>query len=435
MQQGQKREATKNQPAITIEPVLAEEAIDKKISFLQDLLAKYKVQEKDRGAVSNLISDYQKIREIQQSELSHDDYRNIIRILFQNLSLLDERYFSLQGQVNNESYAKAINDLYLKKEGILKKYLAKDYKAVISECKELETAFGADSLTFDAGILLAMSLAKEGRFLEAIDTSDKIIKDIEGRPDLIQLRAGLIEWRINTGKKEKALKEYEKLIKDMEERQSLFDKTTNKINSQDKNIEQSDQLLKDLLNEKANTDVNTRIANVMKEVNSLINQGDFAGAKILLLRWKLRTEDPLEIVQIDKALTSLDLSEKESQENLKNNTKEDIDSVTKLIEDEEYEPAIKMLELIKSRGDRNQDIDMLMNSAVEKLINKERNKAAKIFLTVKKTTDIKKKEELLVSAQDILSGLIEKYPSSDLIDKLKSNLNSVKDELKKIKSN
>jgi len=429
-----KREIIKNEPTIKVkaEPILPIDAIDKKISVLQDLLANNRVQEKDWETVSNLISDYQKIKDLSQGDLPQRDYREIILMLFRNLSLLDEKYLSSQDKVNNEIYAKALNDLYLKKQSIFKKYIRKDYKGVISECNELEKAFGKDSITFETGILLAMSLAKEGRLSEAINTGDRIIKEIEGMPDLIQLRAGLIEWRIDTGKKEKALNDYQKLIENLKERQTIFDKTTSRVNSQNKNIAEADQVLNNLLNKELNSDVNARITNVLKEVDTLINKGDFAGARLLLLKWKLRTNEPVEIAAIDKALKALDFSEKQYQENLKTNKKEGIEVATKLIEEEDYESAINMLDLIKNGGDSNPDISKQKNIAIEKLINKERNRAAKIFQAAKKTDDIKKKKELLLSAQNILKGLIEKYPSSGLIEKLNSHLDSVNNELKKI---
>jgi len=426
-------EPIKTEPVIKMEPALPADAIDKKISVLQDLLASNKVQEKNRDAVSRLISDYQMIKDLSQGDITQDDYRTIILMLFNNLSALDEKYLSYQEQPEDQIQAKAINDLNLKKQSILKRYIAKDYKAVIFECNEMEKAYGKDTITSETGALLAMSLAKTGKLSDAISTADRIINEMEGRPDLIQLRAGLIEWRIKTGKKEKALKEYQKLVDNMDERQALLEKTTSKINSQNKNIAGSDQALNDLINKELNSDVNARITSIMKEVDKLKGQGDFEGARLLLLKWKTQTDEPLETAEIDKAIKALDLSEKQYHDNLKNNWKEGIEAARKLIEKEEYEEAINMLDLINTGGDGSAEIKRLKDTAIENYINKERNRAAKIFQTARKTDDIKKKGDLLLTAQDILNKLIEKYPYSDMIDKIKRHMDAIKDELKKIK--
>ncbi|MFH1953464.1 MAG: hypothetical protein ABIL06_17830 [Pseudomonadota bacterium] len=69
---------------------------------------------------------------------------------------------------------------------------------------------------------------------------------------------------------------------------------------------------------------------------------------------------------------------------------------------------------------------------MESLINSERNRAAEIFLTAKKTKDPSKKKELLNSSCDILKALIDNYPSSPLNQKLKSHMAIVKEELESI---
>jgi hypothetical protein len=425
------KEITISEPAKKLEPVLSLDAIDRRIAVLEDMLANNTVQEKDRVIAANLISDYQRIRLLSLGDISENNLREIILALFSNLSLFDEKYFSNQGQIAREIYTKAVNDLFLKKQDILKKYNGKDYKSVISECDELEKIFGKDSISLEISILLAMSLAREGRLSDAITLGDRIIGEMEQMPDLIQLRAGLIEWRINTGRKEKALNEYKKLIENMNERQSIFNKATSRVNSQNKKIAESDQTLNKLLDKELNPDTESRISGILKELENLKNHGDFTGARLLLLKWKIHADEPAEIAEIDKALASLDLSEKQYIEKLTANKKEGIDAATKLIEEEDYESAITMLDSLKTGSASNPEIDRQKDIAVDKLINQERNRAAKIFLTAKKTNDAKKKRELLLSAQNILNGLIEKYPAAESVERLKSNLNSVNEELNK----
>lgn len=345
---------------VKIDPVLPIDLIDKKILILDDLLTNNKVLEKDRVTIANLISDYHKIKSLSQDNPSLYNYKELIMILFNNLSVLDEDYF-LSNQVDtDENHNKAISDLSLQKQGVFKKFLAKDYKSVITECNELEKTYGKEVLTYEIGVLLALSYAKEGKLPEAITTGDKIINEMDGYPDLIQLKTNIIQWRFDTGEKEAALKEYQKLIENMNERQSILDNTANKINSQNKKP-----------------------------------------------------------------------AEKQYQDNSKDNS-EGIKTATKLIEEEDYESAIIILNNMQNNRNDNPEIKKQKDIAVERFINKERNRAAKIFLAAKKTSDVNKKEELLFTVKNILNGLIDNYPSAEMIDKVKNNLEAVNNELNKI---
>ena len=74
----------------------------------------------------------------------------------------------------------------------------------------------------------------------------------------------------------------------------------------------------------------------------------------------------------------------------------------------------------------------LKEQTIEGLVNRERNRAAKIYLEAKKSWDPANKEKLLRQSYEILKVLIDKYPSSNLNEKLKSHLKTVGDELNKL---
>jgi len=421
-----------SEPIKKVEPVLSMDTIDRKIAALEEMLANNTIQEKDRVVATGLISDYHRIKALSQGDVSEKNLREIILALFSNLSLIDEKYLSNQGQIAGEISAKTVNDLFMKKQSIMKKYKSRDYKSVISESDELEKDYGKDSISLEISILLSMSLAREGRLSEAIILGDRIIGEMEQMPDLIQLRAGLIEWRLNTGRKEKALNEFKKLIENMNERQSIYNKTASRVNSKNKKIAEYDQALNRLMNKELTPDSQSRISGILKEVVNLENRGDFTGARLILLKWKMNADEPAEIAEINKAIASLDLSEKQYLEKVISNRKEGTDAAINLIEEEDYESAITMLDNLKTEDGSSSEIDKQKDIAVERLINQERNRAAKIFLAAKKTNDTTKKKELLLSAQNILNELIEKYPAAGSVDRLKSNLNSVSEELNNI---
>jgi outer membrane protein assembly factor BamD (BamD/ComL family) len=106
-----------------------------------------------------------------------------------------------------------------------------------------------------------------------------------------------------------------------------------------------------------------------------------------------------------------------------------------LIESEKFEEAISELESLEVNQDNSREVRELKEQAIEGLINRERNRAAKIFLAAKNTSDPRKKEEYLKSCYDILNNLLEKYPSSPLREKLKSHIKKVSEELDRLGRN
>ena len=97
---------------------------------------------------------------------------------------------------------------------------------------------------------------------------------------------------------------------------------------------------------------------------------------------------------------------------------------------EKYEEAILKLDELPPS---DPEVKELKNMAVEKIINRERNKAAKLFLAARNTKDPAKKEEMLNSSYNILKAVADKYPSSPLIPKVQDHINQVTKELVKVK--
>ena len=429
-----KREIIIPKPEVITAPILPVDIIDKKISMLKEFSEKKDISPEDRENALSLLSDYTKIKSAASAGMSNKDYQEVIRILFSDLSMLDERYLLNKVGVADQSFSKVINQYSSKEREIRESYLSGNYHGVISKCAELEAAFGRNSLTPEIGLLFAMSLAKSNRLTEAISIGGKIVEELEGRPDLIHLRAAIIEWQLDKGNKEKALKLFEKLLDDLDERKAVFESTQEKVNNYNKNLPQVEGAVpKDLLKGKSDVPQPDRIEKLLDEVDTLVKKGAFEEAKLLLSKWRLRAEEGPERETIEQALKSVNLAQ-ERYRNKVSQEKETIEKVTKLIEQENYKDAITGLKTLDNDKDASPEIKKLRDLAIEKLINSERDRAAQIFLmATKKTDDPKKKKELLLSSYNILKELIDTYPSSTLIDKLKNNLSKVEDELKKLR--
>ena len=174
---------------------------------------------------------------------------------------------------------------------------------------------------------------------------------------------------------------------------------------------------------------------LLKAVDELVQKHEFGEAKLLLIKHRIRAEEGPDLEIIDQALKNVDLAEERYllQKRAKvSYEKETLKAARKLIEEENFEGALTKIEALRESQDMTPEMNELKHVATEKLIKRERNKAAKYFLMARKTGDPARKEELLLSSYDILKGLIERYPSSPMIEKLNDNLRTVREQLTKL---
>ena len=115
--------------------------------------------------------------------------------------------------------------------------------------------------------------------------------------------------------------------------------------------------------------------------------------------------------------------------------REVLETARALIDEEAYEKALTTLDALNEDSAFLTEKEEIKKIAVEKLINRERNRAAKIFLKAKKSDDPKEKEELLNTAYNILKVLVDKYSSSSLIYKVNNNMETVKEALEQLEKN
>jgi tetratricopeptide (TPR) repeat protein len=415
-------------------PVLPVEDLDKKITHLTRILDEKTIKGKDREIALELLAVYRMIRSELQAQSPDYDYRKVINSLFTALSRVDEKYFLKEG-FDEQKYPEVITLFSRKKKKILDDYLSGDHQGVINECLELVTLFGPDSLSPEIGLLFAISLAKEGNLKDAINIADRIGREFEGKPGLIHLRANIIEWQVELGNSERALELYEKLMDDQDEIDAVFQRAGQMVRGEKKFAHREKISDRDYSTGEGRGPERESMEELLSGVNELIQRYEFKEAKLLLIKQRIRFLEGPEIETIDQAFKSVELAEKsflmEKKDRL-TQEEEVLNLARKLFEEENFEAAIAKLEELDDGQDTNNETRKLKDLATEKLINRERNNAAKIFLKARKTTDLRKKEELLFSSYEILKVLIEKYPTSDLIDKLNNHLKSVKKELKKL---
>jgi hypothetical protein len=416
-------------------PLLSTHTIDKKISFLEGIVANKNLSKGNKIIAADLLATYKLTKKLAPARLTRKEYQSLIRSLFKSLSLVDERYF--EEKKPTLDYSSAVTLFVSKRDEIIDFYLQGNSKAVIKRSLALKEIFGPDALTTEIGLLFALSLAKEGELKQAIEIGEKIARELDQLPDIIQLRSRIAQWQLKLGRKEKALHTYAKLTDNQDESMALIQDLNRQI-SRAMKYDKSD--ISGSPGPGPGPDVNVgqgeySTDQLLEKVSALVQKHEYREARILLLKKRIKMEEGPESEIIDRELAGIEqrADEFEEQKRVRDAyLKQTFDAAKRLIEEEKFDEAVNRLDEIKDAQGLNAESTALRERAVENHINRERNRAAEIFLAAKKTKNPSKKKELLKSSYEILNTLIDKYPSSPLNQKLKSHLSIVKNEIDRL---
>ena len=312
---------------------------------------------------------------------------------------------------------------------IFEDYLFGDYQRVIDRCVALEAEYGKAALTTEVCLLFALSLGERGYFQQALQVGEGLVPKLKGLPDIIALETQILSWHLELGQREEALDTLDSLIDSIGERQAQFrgaqtmlaldgEKTTSTAHG-------ASHAALPPLHMKA---PHGSIEAVLQEVDQLVSAGHFNEAKELLIGYRVQLPEGPDMDRVDQAIQSVALSEENYLRNNYDKVQQRqaiLEEARRLIEEEHYEMALAMIDGYRTEGEMTPEAEGLEALAIEKHINLERSQAAKMFLLARNTNDLEKKKELLDSSRQILHNLIEKYPSSPLIERVFSHLEKV----------
>lgn len=439
----QRRVVVAPEPSSVPAPLFPAGLLEEKISFLSNILEKEDLTEKDRGIASSLLDTYKSVKNISAGSFKEAEYQKVVHALLNNLNVLDEIYFSKQEE-RAKDYSRSITLFVAKTKEVQEAYVLGDSKGVINHCLELKAVLGPDALTAEISLMFALSLAKVGMLTEAKSIIEGIVPELDTSPDLNSLQASIAELQLRLGEREKAIQVYKKLTDTFHKQEVVLqdlNKMISKTPVEEREIDAPLPFragLKDHAQVQSDDELTTQpegnADQILYEVEQLIRDRKFGEAWDLLVlkRGAVSSETGLKI--IDQALKRLERAQEEYLEetiSMISEKKEAVQMARQFLDEEKYEQAISSLDTLSER-EESHEIKELREQAVESLINRERNRAAKIFLTARRTQDPEKKEEYLRSSYDILKALIDKYPSSLLIKKVKSHLEKVEEELEKL---
>jgi len=412
--------------------------IDQKIRFLEGILANEDLTGEDRETAAAVLHAYNQLKESASVHLVEKDYQRLILSLFRAVSLMDEAYFGEKEAARYDARAFAL--FAEKRQAIMALYLKRDFKGVINEALELKNVFGPDALTGEMGLLFALSLAEEGDLKQAIEVGEAIADELDRFPDVMKLRSEMARWQIALGKEDRALRTYERLTDHQDERTALVQQVGRQIGAAEKDRPPDRPGMAEPAPGGGPDDIwqegGYTMDQLLQKVRSLVQGHAYSRARVLILRERLRLGEGPENELLDRELEKIDQHEAEFQAHKQmrdDYVKESQEAARRMIEEENYEAAIDAFSKLEASQELDAESRELKERAVESLINKERNRAAELFLAAKKAGDPSKRKELLDSAYAILKTLIDKYPSSPLNQKLKSHIAIVQNELDRLK--
>ena len=438
----QVRRETRVPPPPEVQPLppLHLEGIDKKIASLRDFLETKGLNEEETAVARSLLATYESIREVLRYPLFPDDYHRIIDLLYGNLRYLDEVHLKTMQRLRTQT-AQAY---FERRKTILSDYLSGKYLSVIEACAELEKELAPAGLTSEIALLCALSLGENGGYEDALRISEAIRPELEKEPGFTWLKLKSIEWKVALGKQDEALREYEELAARLREEEALLKSAERRVLPEPSKVTAAERPEREVATLETEAPAPMTTEEILKKADELVKSGDREKAEFLLYQHRLRLEDGPEAEAVDYALESLGDTATTSPppaepegpspaEPEGPTVAEVVKMASALIDGEKYEEALVKLNELKQKESLTPDGQKLEARAIEKIINRERNKAAEIFLRARNTADPEKKEELLKSSYNILKAVAEKYPDSPLNKRINDNMRAIENELKKIK--
>lgn len=416
--------------------------IEERINRIKQALERRDLTASERTVLYSLLEAYQAMENLPGPSREREYYRDTIRRLFHVLSSSEDLYLSLRPQVGTKE-GSAISVFERKTSEILNSYLSGNYKSVIDQCIQLKETFGPDALTPEVGLLFALSLARQGMVKDAIAIGEQIANRLQARPDVVVLRAQLARWNLQMGDREAAIRNYEKLADLLDERQRLKTEIglalgpiptgeTKEVAASPPHVSQPPEAFTVGVTEASAT---LSLDEFLAKIKALVDEKKFEHARDLIKKRRHQTTSREELERLSEAIKEVDKQEDlflQERISVLSEQSQVLRQAEKLIEKEKYDQALSKLDLISGELAHNMEVSRLKQAAISGIINRDRNRAARLFLAAKQTTDPVKKERYLRACLEILKTLVEEYPSSPLISKIKDHIQKVTEELERL---
>ncbi len=408
------------------------ERLENRVKALRALLEDGALDPDQSRLAANLIRLYEEIAE------RVEPYRPLERDLLAALLELEARYFELATKEALEA-KEVVSEFLEARAEILELFVSKNYAGVVERCVSLKNRYGPKALDPELEAVLSMALARQGLYKEAIEIAERVMASKQDLPNLTTLIAEIPLWYLELQDNEKAFAAFERFSKVAHESSNLANRIGARVmaaSPQGVTISKYPQHPTEQSMLKPDERVGTEtLEGLIQEAYKLSDLKKFEEARELLLSQRNTFTNPSEIEAIDQALRIIDQREEQYLEARIAALSRDrftLENARRLAEEERYDEAIAALDQLLALSPGNKEARALRDNLVETHINKERNRAARLFLAAKNVSDPLKKERYLRSCLEILKGLVDKYPSSPLIPKINSHIAKVSRELERL---
>jgi tetratricopeptide (TPR) repeat protein len=370
-------------------PFISPRSVEERIAYLDRIASSDTISQNKKEIANTVKQHYHAFLSILNSSPSEQEEREGLTELMAALevemgALLTEREPPTKidcRTILKESLSATHEIIGLYKKG--------DFNAVIIKCQDFRTRFGDDALTTELTSACALSLASLGRTKEAIELSEPLARLIKENEELYRLGDQIPRWR---GESE---------------------------------------------TQAARSREHANLATLLSKAEALAGKGDFDEAEEMINKARSDFKEESSLYEIEKALESL----KEKRDRF---VEERIEAVSRradvireaqdLAAQERPEEALDRLKTLeKQLGSSDPDAEAVARQAIEAIIARERNRAARLFLQAKDTQNSAEREQLLLLARGILKSVIERYPDAPSAKKAAENLLAVEREISSLK--
>ncbi len=416
---------------LTKPPEPIPENLTYRIDFLSQLIDTGSLDPRDREIAERIRAFYRQLLNGRQP--GDKGYRSDESLPAAIVSL-ESAYFTAGGRSSSAaSDESTFTRFSAERQALLNAYRRGDYPEVTRRCVELRARFGSGALTPEIGLLLALSLAGQGQLDSAQEISGGIARELEGLPDRFELKTRMAEWALGRADLGEADRLQYELKQDLARETLVLDELGRRIAL----AREESRPVSEMTSGKIPDPLSRPIPeNDLVTIKRLADEGRFPQARELLEDRSASARTSAEIEAIEQALRYLESAEEKFLQSRiagLETKQESLASARKLLEQEKYEQAIAQIDALESEQRTNPESVALRDLAVERLINLERNRAARLFLLARGTQDPARQEAYLRMCLEILAKLDETYPLSSLNEKIKSHIATVREELARIR--
>ena len=385
-------------------------------------------------------------------------YRSMIDGLLRELTRLEQGYFDDE-QAGVSAREKVIKG-YLGALKEIEEYCTEgDSLRIVESYQDVKKRYGEFVIPVNIKLCYAEALSNTDHLGEAVEITEGVISHESS--DSISLYSNLIDWYLQMEYREKALKNFEKLSKELDRNMAAFLISRSRITSplpretehsakkmfgneiveqdikpvEDKSKDPSaqghvkkDKVVKDGMKRRHRQEEG--YPHEMSGGTSSSTVGStYRGPSEIPVK---STEDLQSHRKQKKGENDREVFVQDDEATQENMEKEKFMMAKVLMESGKYEEAVNELIELKDGEKYGRESEEMIQRSIDEFARQKRETAAKLFLLAKRTTDTKEKKEMLLKSFESLQEVIRKYPTSTYSGKIIKNIETVKEEILKI---